>query len=246
MGNVLGNYQLGLYEASCKLVDATALVQAAVVATTPTLAFLYANQKKDRFLEQAKKTFRMINFLAFPMCFGMIGIAANFVPWYLGKDMMEVVNLMYLSAFFILTKCWSCVFGDQILMVSQNQKYYTYGVVTGAVLDIILNILLIYPFQVYGVLVASLVAEYIGMIIMMQAVKKKIGISIKRLYKGTGKYLILSICMCILIYLVGLKTPISLLGTFMQVAIGIIFYFVILFFCHDENITQIRKILLHI
>ncbi len=240
LGNILGNYQLGLYEASCRLVDATALVQAAVVATTPTLAFLYANQKKEKFLEHIQRTFSLVNFLAFPMCFGMIGIAENFVPWYLGKDLMEVVKLMYLSAFFILTKSWSCVFGDQILMVSQNQRYYTYGVVTGAVIDIIFNILFIFPFQVYGILVASLIAEYTGMFIMMQAVRKRLDISVKNLYKGTGKYLACSVSMCILIHGIGSITPKSMIGTLMQITVGVIYYFVILFFYHDENILQVK------
>lgn len=239
LGNISGEYQLGLYEASYKMVDITRVIQAAVIATTPTLAYYISCDKEEEFKNIAEHTFQLANFIAIPACAGIMGVAYNLVPWFFGKDFFSVVNMMYLSALFILTKSWSSVLGDQILMVTKLQKYYTRGVVAGAVLDIVLNFILVYKYQAVGVLIASIIAEYVGMFIMLIAVKRKLGFSITKLYCGTVKYILCAGIMGFIIHKIGLLFSSSILTTFLQIVCGITIYILELLLLRDKLLKNI-------
>lgn len=243
LGNICGNYELGLYENACKLVDVTRVVQAAVIATTPTMSFLWAQKKLDKYKANIYSTYKNINFFVFPLCLGLMAISSNLVPWFLGDDFISIVPMMYLSSLFILTKSWSSILGDQVLMSSSNQSYYTVAVTVGALVDIVLNILLIKKFKAFGVLFASIVAEYIGMFIMLWAVYKLIGVSVKTLYTGVRKYLIISILMGLIVYYTGLIFNPSFAVTIIQILIGGLFYLVAMVMTKDKMVISFYKVI---
>lgn len=241
LGNIAGNYQLGLYESACKLVDITKVVQAAIVATTPTLAYYLSSNKQKEFKDTAEKSFRIVNFFVFPLCFGIMGIAKNLIPWFLGDEFLCIVNMIYLSSLLVITKGWSSVLGDQMLMVSKQQKYYTIAVVSGAIVDIILNIVFIFKYGAVGVLFATVVSEYIGMLIMLISVKVKLNFKLQKLFGGTLKYMTCAIIMGIIVFKVGEYLPQKILGTIIQIIIGIVIYTIEMAVMKDETFYSLKK-----
>lgn len=241
LGNIAGNYELGIYEGACKTVEITRILQSAVTATAPTMAHYMACGKRREYMQNAYRSFSYVNFIVFPLCMGMIGVAGNMVPWFLGNDFLAAVPMVYLSAWFIVTKGWSCVLGDQILMTAKKQKYYTIGVSSGAVINIILNFILIFKYKSMGVLIASVIAEYLGMLIMLWAVVKKLDFQLKILYKGTVKYFLCAGLMGGIVYFMGSKLQPAVLHTILLVILGAVIYTLMMIFTKDRMLFEILK-----
>ena len=241
LGNVCGSYELGLYETSCKLVDITRVIQAAVTATTPAMTFLWARGKKDEYKKNIYNTFKYVSLCVFPLMMGLIAITPKLVPWFLGEDFLVIIPMMTVSALFILTKSWSSVMGDQVLMSSYNQKYYTIGVSVGAILDIVLNILLVKKYKSMGVLCASVLAEYVGMFIMLYAVIRKLDLQFKLLFEGVTKYAIISAFMGIVVFQFGRYLPNTFGGNAAQILMGGCIYCLALIITKDKAVRSIFK-----
>ena len=75
--------------------------------------------------------------------FGIIGIAANFVPWFYGEGYTPVILLISAISPIIVIIGISNVIGKQYLLPTRHQKTYTISVILGAIVTCILNLLLI-------------------------------------------------------------------------------------------------------
>ena len=179
----------------------------------------------------------MVSLIALPMTLGLIGIRNTLVPWFFGKGYEEVSTLLLVSAWFILTVSWSNIFGNQILLACGKEKIYSIAVVISAVENIILSIVLIYKIQAMGAVIASILAEYTGMIIMLVNVRNII--DIHGWIKLILRYSFISAVMLLLLHFVEALISYSFVATFVQCIVGILFYFSMLLVIKDKNILLI-------
>lgn len=105
------------------------------------------------------KTTKFALFLGVPLFFGLWAIADNLIPWYLGDGYKKAAVLVKLLSPLVLVIGLSNVFGLQYLIPSGNDKRFTAAIVTGAAVNLALNLCLIPRLQSYGAAVATVVAE---------------------------------------------------------------------------------------
>lgn len=239
LGELVGDYQLGLYDNAQRVIKMVSTLATALVGVTlPRMSNLYANGKIDEFKEKTYITFSFINFLVFPMCFGLIAISSNIIPWFFGEGFIGIESLFYSGSFLIITLGWTSILGNQLLVSTNNQKYLTLAVISGAIINFILNCFFIKTFQALGTTISSVVAEYTGMLIMLCFVRSFV--DLKKLFKGIHTYFIVSLLMSFLIYNLSRYIPSTIFGTLILIFIGVAFYFTVMIKIKDYNITLIN------
>lgn len=218
LGILSDKTQVGYYESVQKIVvvSMTVITSLGSVMLTKVANTLAMNEE-----EEAKysivKAFQFVFFLATPMVFGMIAIAPQLIPWFLGKDFVDCAILLEMMAPLILISGLSNVLGIQYLVPSKKHKLYTYAVFSGAIINILLNFMLIPYLQAVGATVATIVAEGVVLGVEIYFVRKEF--SFWNILKSNCKFLLASIVMFII-----LKTAFFNLNFFVKIIVGGIIY----------------------
>ena len=207
----------------------------------PRIANLYSknNDRKEvnRFLDT---TFHLALMLAIPMMVAMICVSPYFIPWYL-PEQLPITKLIQYSSPIVLFISISNVFGMQFLVPTGKNKEYTTSVITGAVVNLIFNSLLIPRFAGIGAAISSCIAEFAVMAVQYFFVYKEIEV---HALKSFIIYLIASITMAIVVVFIGNTMGASLLTNIAQALCGALVYGAILLISRERMLTAfVNKIL---
>ncbi|MBR5227162.1 MAG: flippase [Clostridia bacterium] len=234
--------EVGYYEQSQKIIKiALTLVTTMSIVMLPRISNVFAQGKQEELNEYMRKTFKFDFFLSFPIMFGIMATAPNMVPWFFGEGYDKIINLLIMGSPIVLFISLSSTIGTQYLVSIKKQNIQTYAVVSGAVINFVLNFLLIPKFNSLGAIIATITAELIITLIeMIYIVKNKI-INIKYFIKDMHKYVISSIIMFVSIYLITKFLSTGIICTLIQVIIGIIVYIALLLILKDEFLINTLK-----
>ena len=232
--------EVGFYQQSEKIIKLLLTVITSLgTVLLPRIASYYANNKKKEILEYLKKSFNFVYILAFPMIFGIIAVAKDFVPLFFGEGYDRVIILMSIISPIILFIGMSNVIGRQYLLPTKKQRQYTISVIVGAVVNLIMNSCLIWKYGALGASIGTVIAEFSVTLAQFIFVRKDF--KIKVLLKSSYKYICSSIIMFISCKLIGL-IPINILASLiLQVGCGAIIYLLILLLLKDEFTYEIIK-----
>ena len=161
IGNITNDMtEVGYYEQAQKIVKAALTVTTALqTVMNSRIANAYANKNEEEIKTCLKTSFNFVWFLTIPMAFGLMAIATKFVPWYYGAGFDGVVPIMIATSPILIPIGLSGVTGIQYLVQIGKQKIFTISVTVGAIVNIILNMILIHYFRGVGAVLASIIAE---------------------------------------------------------------------------------------
>lgn len=189
------------------------------------------------------KSMKFVFMLGFPLMFGLIAVSNNFCPWFLGPGYAKAPGIMMILSPLIIIIGMSNVFGLQYLIPSKNDTKFTISVILGAVINLLLNIVMIKRWGSYGAAIASVIAESIVTIVMFMFVKKQV--SFKEATKNSWKYLLAGIIMFIVCFILARILPATIWATLIIIIIGIIVYVTMLLIEKEdflkENINVVKN-----
>ena len=203
------------------------------------MAYMFHNSQKNETAEMLGKSLRFVSLLAFPIAFGTIAITHNFVPWFFGDGYDKVTVLLPIFAIWLIFKSHSNCILEQYLTSSGRQNIATGIIWAAAILNIILNAVLIRLYQSVGAAVASMCAELLVLILALIAGRKVI--TLRTIITNMWKYLISAGIMCVATIFVGRLFLPGILSTFIQIGVGGALYCVLLFLLKDSYLIQIIR-----
>lgn len=237
LGYIVGVEQVGLYENSQKTIKlALTLITSLGVVMLPRMSALYAQGNIEKIKDMINKSFSFVNFMAFPMVFGLIAIANTFSGWFYGRSFEGIGELLKIGSFLMIAIGWSNILGIQVMLPMQKEKQFTISVSVGAIVNFILNMLLINKFQASGTTLASIVAEFA--VTGMQIYFLKNFINITEIIKTIIKPMIGSIFMFIVLKIIIPMFNIGFIWTLIEVIIGAIVYTVIMYLFKDKFLME--------
>lgn len=238
LGYLTNNVEVGLYENSQKLVKIAATVTTALsTVTLPRISNYYKNNNLNGFKMIVDQSFRMTSFVSVPLAFGILAIRESIVPWFFGPGYERISELLVISAWLIITLSWSSIFGAQILVGCNHEKQYTISVTVGAGINVLLNSILIRTYGSAGAIVASVAAEYSGMLLMLFFVKKMIDVG--SLFRCIPKYILASLIMYIPTFALGRYFEGNITTTLIQIIVGVMIYISSMTIVKDKSMMQI-------
>ncbi|MGH4119455.1 flippase [Clostridium sp.] len=235
LGALVNESQVGMYDNSQKVIKILiTVVTTLAIVTIPKMANLYRNKRYEEFNNNVYKSFSFVSFVAFPMAFGLIGVCRSFVPWFYGQGFEGIIPMFYIGSFLMITLGWSSILGNQVLISIKREKHFTIAVTTGAIINVLLNFLLINRYEGFGTTISSVIAEYTGMFLMAYFLRDVL--NIKKLFKPVGKYLISSLIMFSVIWVMCSNMNATILSSIILTVVGGVIYLSIMIITKDENL----------
>lgn len=164
-------------------------------------------------------------------------IANRFVPIFFGPGYNEVVMLIRVISPIIIFIGLSNVIGVQFLLPTQRQKMYTISVIVGACINLIFNFLLIPKFKAVGASIATVIAEFMVLVVQTYLTRKEI--KILEIIKKVKNYIIAMIIMCIPCILIDKFIGNDILAIGMQIFIGGLTYLGVLLVLKDNYLFEL-------
>lgn len=240
LSNVTEN---GYYENADKIISVPkAFITTIGTVMLPRTAHLIAtNQKeKGKYYIEVSMLFTMI--MSSALAFGMAAVSDVFSVVFWGKSFAECgVLIKWLSPAIIFSVIGS-VIRSQYLIPYARDKEYTISLIAGAVINFIINLILIPLLGSLGAVIGTLCSEILLMSIQLFYVRKEL--PLKKYIKNGWIFLIFGIIMYISINIVKQKLDTSLKSLIVLILFGISIYFV-LFIIYiiktKNNIVKVMK-----
>ncbi|WP_033152038.1 flippase [Pseudobutyrivibrio ruminis] len=225
--------QNGYYEQATKLCRVVlTIVTSLGTVMIPRIGFYFKKQDFNGIQELMYKSYRFVMFLGVPLCLGLVGVASNLVPWFLGEEFLGAIPLVQILAFLIIAIGINTVTGNQYLIPTGQQNIYTKTVILGAISNFILNLFLIYFLEAEGAAVASVMAESIIAIVQLVYVRKTI--SIKNIIANSRNYILAGMVMYCIVYMLSRNLSSSVQHTLLITFVGACTYIVMLLITRDS------------
>ena len=162
-----GDEVVGYFTNSVKAVSITRTMIAAVCAVfLPRLNYYIGQNRMEDFNSLTIKGIKVLLTLSLPACIVIAIMADDLVYILFGADYGPSVLSMQILSVSIITVAISNFMGYQILVSLSKEKLVLYSTIIGAIVNVLLNIVLIGPFGHYGAAIASVISE--GIISMYQ------------------------------------------------------------------------------
>ena len=232
--------EVAFYEQSQKIVKiALTIVTSLGTVMLPRIANIFASKNYEKIQFYMTNTFKFVFMVGLPITFGIIAITKNFVPWFFGNGFDKVIPNMIISAPIIFIIGMSNVIGTQYLLPTNRQKQYTISVIGGSVINFSLNLILIKYFLSYGAAIATVISEVVVTSIQIYFVRNDF--NLLKIFKHGLRYLIFSMLMGIVVYIIGVFLPATIITTVIQCVIGAIIYLLLLIVSKDDIILSFIK-----
>lgn len=234
--------EVGYYEQSQKIVKvALTFVTALSIVMIPRISNVYAKGDSKKIKDYMVKSFTFDWFLSCPIIFGIIAIADKFVPWFFGAGYDKIIYLLIYSSPIVIFISLSTTIGSQYFTSIKKQHIQTIAVIVGAIINVVLNILLIPSLKSYGAIISTVVAELIITTIEVIYLIRVEKFSFKDITTGTMKYILAGFIMFIFIKVLSGFMNISALNTIIQIVAGLFIYIFTLVLLKDKWVNIILK-----
>ena len=201
----------------------------------PRIASLTSKNQHDLVKDTLKKSFTVISFLAVPIAFGIMSVSDRFIPLFFGYEYISVIPLLKISSVLIIIIGLGNVFGTQYMIAVGKNKEYTVSVCVGAVVNFILNLILIPKYSALGAVIATVSAELSIALIQLWCSREILDFS---WIKETYKYWFSGIIMLLVVRLLDIGTHRNVLILIRQIAGGMTVYFVMLLILRDKMLKN--------
>ena len=201
------------------------------------LSFLFAEKKYDEIKEKIADSTNYILFMGIGICFGMIGVAKRFVPVFLGAGYDRVVTMLILMSPIVIIIGISNCLGSQYYTPAGYRKLSARYIIIGAVVNFLLNLVLIPKFWGYGAIVASLIAE--GAITILYLKNCNGYLRVSTIIKDSWKKLIAGLIMLIVIKVLDVIISSDIAALFVEVAVGFTVYLTVVTLLRDSFMTDL-------
>lgn len=235
---------VGYYSNSTKIVKAVANTLTGISAVLmPRFSYLFSENKK-REIKKLSGQFLNVTFLiSIPCCIGIILVADQMVEVLFGADFIPAIStIRILSILIVLMPLSGGVF-CQLLLTSGKEKYYLFCVLSGTIVNALLNYMLIPIYMQNGAAIASVIAELTVSASMIMVSRKTIKVNMR--YKDGFSIILSSSFMAIILIcchrlMIGLSAWMSLI---LEVLIAIAVYFCCIFLLGNSISKKIVSII---
>lgn len=220
--------EVGFYESSERIINLPmAFITALGTVMLPRVSSMLGRGQTTDCATIFEKSIKFVMFLSSAISMGIIAVSEEFIPMFLGEDFRKcilIVDILMPSCLFL---AFANVIRTQYLIPHKKDRSYIISLLIGAVVNLILNMLLIPKYQAIGAAIGTLVAEMA--VCFYQTWSVRYNIDIKKNIKNVCSYLIAGLIMCLGCF--GIKRFTDLndwLFLFYKVVIGVVIYFSVL------------------
>lgn len=230
----------GYYEQALKFITmSNAVVSAIATVVIPRMAYYFKNSDMKHIKFYANEGTHLIMCISCLLAGGMFSVSANIIPWFYGDGYEKSIVLLQILSVMMVVKGLNNYYGNAVLIPAFKQGLYTIGIWASAIVNIILNFILIQTIDSVGACIASVISEFVLFVMLAFLVKNIIGIG--EIFKGSIKYLVAGIIMSVITEIVATRLSSSIAHTLFLMVLAIFIYGITLIALRDTFVLTLIK-----
>lgn len=246
LGNMSTYADVGYYQNAEKIINIPmGIITALGTVMLPRMSNIIARGNADKVEQYIRISIKLVTVLCAAIAFGLMGISNVLAPVYLGEDFSScssIIMFLSITVFFI---AWANVIRTQYLIPCHYDRVYLFSTIIGAILNLLINYILIPRFKSNGAAIGTIIAEFSVMFIQIFAVRKVIPV-----WSYIIKYIPVifsGFLMMLIVKYIGREMGNTIVTLIVQVGIGGVVFSIALFFyfifSKDELYEMIKKTL---
>lgn len=167
---------VGYYSMSIRLVKVLlTFVTSLAVVMVPRISNSIKNNRTDEVKRYIGMSTNLVYLIAIPALFGILAIGEEVVMLYLGEEFLQSIGIFKLVSLNLIIIGLSNVFGMQAMIPYGKEKKFTIILSLAAVVNFIVNLILIPQLSYFGATYATILAELLVTVWMYFEVRKLVG-----------------------------------------------------------------------
>ena len=223
LGNMSSYDQVGFYNNAEKIINIPmGIITALGTVMLPRMYNIVANGDKKRVDDYIRISAKLVTLLSSAIAFGLMGVSSVLAPVFFGDEFIacgEIIRLLSVTVVFI---AWANVIRTQYLIPNKRDSIYLTSTMVGAILNLIINWMLIPKYQANGAAFGTIVAEFSVMLVQMVAVKNEL--PMRKYIMSYSPILIIGLIMAVLVDRIGIKLGVSVSTLAIQILAGGFFF----------------------
>lgn len=240
LGVLTDTTQVGYYSQAEKIIKlVSTLLYALTAVLLPRMAAVVGEENWEQARHYYKKTMYCSVLLILPMLAGCMFTASYLIPVFLGAAYEPCIRLLRIFSLLFITQGIGQIAGT-VLIAMKKQREYTRAVMTGAMVNLVLNAVFIAPLGAVGAAVASVLAELCVEILMLRGLCPEFPVSV--LAEAIVHYLPHTLAMCLGLWAVRpILTQVNLFSLLTLVGLGAGIYGCVLLACRDKYLMELLR-----
>ena len=241
LGFLKGDTEVGYYDMAIKIkVILVNMVTSLGAVLLPRTSYYIEKKMKREFEVVSAKALEFVAVLSVPLTVSFIITAERCILLLSGAAYLPSVLPMRIIMPTVCLIGASNVFGIQMLVPLGGEKYVLYSEITGALVDIVLNSILIPAYGAVGAAFGTLIAEIAVLIIQICVLKRYAMQAIKKLQML--KIILATLAASIVLTYLYLNLAVSpILNLIVSFTAFFIIYFLILLFMKERLVSEISN-----
>lgn len=228
IGALSDMHQTGLYENADKIILCLAgFISAIGTVMLPKVSHMTAQGRMDEVKKHIDASMDLVMCMVCALGFGLASVAREFAPLFFGADFAESGTLMIPLSMTLQTIGFANVIRTQWVLPQKRDSIFVKSVLTGAVVNVALNALLIPSFGAMGAVAATFAAELSVPAVQFIILRRELPYG--RYLKYALTYSAIGLVMAGVVRLVALLPLGGWLGLMIQAAAGGITYVMLCF-----------------
>lgn len=223
LGSLSSVTNLGYYENAEKIIN----IPMGIIAALGTVMMPNISKISDmnEIKEKIMSSFKLIFCLTIPMIFGIVIVSNDFSVMFFGQEFKESGIIMQYLAITILFSAIANVIRTHYLIPQKEDKIYVISTIVGAIINLIINLILIPKYGYVGACIGTILAEF--SVMYYQIIKTIKKIDYKMVLNQMYPFLLKGITMGGTIYLLGTLINNITFKVILQIFAGAIIYFLL-------------------
>ena len=165
LGLYCDDSSVGCYSNAMKLVRTVNTSIAAIGAVLlPRLSTVYEEKNFKEFNKLVNSGLKIMLLFAFPAALGLVVLSKECVLLLFGDSFINAISILKVLALMIPFVVCNTILGAQVLITANREKKYMLSVMVSALVNIVLNALLIPKYGAPSAAIASLISEVIVLV----------------------------------------------------------------------------------
>ena len=230
----------GYYEQAEKIAKMAMMVVTSLGAVMiPRISYMFKTGDMERVKYYLYKSYRFVWLMGVPITLGLIAVSSVFVPVFFGAGYEKCEILLPIFSSLVIFIGLSAVNGMQFFVPTGKENVLTLTVTVGAVVNLLLNLIMIPMFESLGACIATVVAEFSVTLVGFIYISKTKSFKLKPIFLGSIKYWIAGIVMFGVIFLVKYFLEINVITLIILIVIGIAVYSVMILLLRDKFVLEL-------
>ncbi len=216
--------QSGFYYNSDKLIQIPYMVINGIgTVMLPRMTSLLAEGKQKEADHLFMTTLEGVGAVCIAILCGIAAVSKEFIPFFFGNGFDACILITIVLTPMLLIKGFAVIARTQYLIPMKMEKEFTKSVIGGAIVNLIMNIVLIPPFGALGAAMATVIAEFAACFLQFLSLKDR-DLHIGKLLLKTMLYALIGIIMIVFVRLAALVNVSIVVKLLIEIVVGASFY----------------------